>query len=70
MNWRLWTWKDMVGFLLVMGLIAGMCLVLIDPQSPLKRTNHGFGPEWECRSMIEGDPVCIKKPPPQPKAEK
>jgi hypothetical protein len=29
-------------------------------------SNNGLGPDWDCTRPGWGDPVCIKKPSPQP----
>ena len=59
MNWRLLTWKDIAGFLLVAVLVGG----LIDAIGGgyLRSANHGFGPEWSCATQPVSEPVCIKK---------
>jgi hypothetical protein len=30
--------------------------------------NRGFGPDWACSQPGDGEAVCIKKPPPSPRA--
>ncbi len=48
-------------------MIAVLCIFIFfsinDATLPRK---SGFGPEWECISMIQGDPICIKKKPIDP----
>jgi hypothetical protein len=29
-----------------------------------RKTNAGFGPEWDCTVVPQGEPICIKKPNP------
>jgi hypothetical protein len=36
-------------------VIAFFLLVL-----PPRDHNFGFGPEWQCARMREGDPICVK----------
>ena len=60
MNWRLWTWKDVTAFVLVIAAMLGLLLYVI-PYRP-RDWNFGFGPEWNCRQVSKGDPVCTKKP--------
>jgi hypothetical protein len=32
------------------------------PDLQQRRANAGFGPDWECTPMPQGDPVCVKRP--------
>lgn len=65
MNRRLWTWKEVAGAALAALIVGSLIYVTLFP--PHSRTNHGFGPEWDCRSPSPGyDPVCLKKSAPKP----
>lgn len=60
MNWRLWTWNDLAGFLLF-SLVAGGMLyfAVLVPSSKVK---SGIGLEWDCVKPKSGLPVCTKRP--------
>ena len=61
MDWRLLTWKDIVGFLSVVAIVGVILYVFVDPAGRRRPTNFGFGPEWSCTYAPSGDPVCVKK---------
>jgi hypothetical protein len=59
--WQLLPWKDIVG-LLVVAAIAGTTLyVFIYYPGQRYPPNFGFGPEWSCTRVGQGEPVCVKK---------
>lgn len=60
--WRLWSWKDAAGVLLVGLLVGGLVCVALWQSS--WRGNFGFSAEWLC-SNFGGytEAVCLKKPP-------
>ncbi len=61
MTWRLLTWKD-IASLLVVAVIVGITLyVFIDYPGQRYPTNFGFGPDWSCTRVGQGEPVCVKK---------
>jgi hypothetical protein len=62
MNWRLFTWKDWLGLLLVAIIVGGVAWVAVLPARIGPGQLHGFGPEWLCK-WTGYDPVCIKKVP-------
>jgi hypothetical protein len=61
MNWRLLTWKDIVGILFVVAIVGAILYVFGDPAGQRRPTNFGFGPEWSCTHMPGRDPVCVKR---------
>lgn len=67
MNWRLWTWKDYAGAVLVTGLVIGVVLVYVALPGFLSFNLVGrkadLGPDWTCTYPGKGDPVCLKKSP-------
>ena len=60
MNWRLWTWKDWCGGLLVLAITG--TIIYFAVFVPHTKTNFGFGPDWVCR-LIGDATVCLKKSP-------
>jgi hypothetical protein len=64
LNWRLWTWKDIVGVAAVALVFGGIIYAVIFV--PHSKVNSGFGPEWDCRPVgvvgVGTDSVCTKKP--------
>jgi hypothetical protein len=66
-NWRLWTWRDYTGLLVVIVLVLGVLLVYVELPGFLSfnlvGTKANFGPDWACTYPGKGDPVCLKKPP-------
>ena len=59
MNWRLWTWRDILGVSVAAVLVAGM--VYYAAFVPHVKDNWGLGPDWSCSNPGKGDPVCTKK---------
>lgn len=58
MNWPYLRRGDIAGILfmaVVLAVIAFALLVL-----PPRDHNFGFGPEWQCTRMGEGDPICVR----------
>jgi hypothetical protein len=62
MRWPPWypTRADIMGILFAVVVLGLFALAVV--QFPHQGT--GFGPDWDCRVMPKGDPVCIKKPNP------
>jgi hypothetical protein len=62
-NWRLLTWKDIAGFVLVVGFFVAAFVAFFSYAdfSGRSRTPLGFGPDWSCTYQAKGDPVCVKK---------
>jgi hypothetical protein len=65
MNWRRWTWKNIVGLLLSAVLVVGMLLVYVKLPGFLNPNTAGtkasLGPDWTCTYPGRGDPICVKK---------
>jgi hypothetical protein len=59
-NWRLWSWRDVIVLTVV---IVGLAVLFLDALP--KPNNFGFGPEWDCRPVPTGEPICTKKPDPR-----
>ncbi|MBN9548752.1 MAG: hypothetical protein J0H31_07685 [Alphaproteobacteria bacterium] len=58
MSWPYLRRGDMSGIVLmviVLAMLAFFLLVL-----PPRDRNFGFGPEWQCTRMGEGDPICVR----------
>jgi hypothetical protein len=64
MNWPYLTRGDGAGILLLIVIVGGLLLVWVKCPSVVRKTNYGFGPEWDCSSPTgdNGNPVCIKRP--------
>ena len=62
MRWPQWypTRADVMGILFV--LVVTCLFAFLVMRFPNFHQDTGFGPDWECKSMPQGDPVCIKKP--------
>jgi hypothetical protein len=62
MKWRRWypTRAEVMGVVLAAVLLFAVAVAAILglPQ----RTNFGFGPDWDCKAVPKGEPVCLKKP--------
>jgi hypothetical protein len=45
---------------LFVAALLGACAVaaIVGPQ---QGTNAGFGPDWDCTAVPNGEPVCIRK---------
>jgi hypothetical protein len=59
MNWPYLRRGDMAGILLMAVVLAALVFVLLFFPQPLEQ-NFGFGPEWQCTRMGEGDPICVR----------
>jgi hypothetical protein len=60
MSLRLLPRADVFGILLAMVvLVVAACGWWLAPAS-IKKTNFGFGPEWDCASPGKGGPICVK----------
>jgi hypothetical protein len=63
MDWRSLSSEDVRGIVLVaVLLVAVFCILVFYPDAGAKH-NYGFGPEWECKPMQQGDPICVKRSP-------
>ena len=63
----LWGRREITAAVAVIGLVAILVAAMIWYPETLNPGND-FGPEWSCSQAGQGDPVCIKRPPPQDKA--
>ena len=52
---------DIPGILFIAVLMGITFYVLVFHPGLADKTNHGFGPEWECLPMQQGDPICFKR---------
>ncbi|MDG4896270.1 hypothetical protein P9272_22115 [Mesorhizobium sp. WSM4976] len=59
MNRRNLTRGDMAGLLFIAAFCAAVALALLFFPRRAER-NFGFGPEWQCARMAEGDPICVR----------
>jgi hypothetical protein len=64
MNWPYLTRGDVADILLRIVILAGLLFVGLIYRDLVRKTNYGFGPEWDCRSPdnSNGNTVCIKRP--------
>jgi hypothetical protein len=58
MNWPYLRRGDVAGILFMAVLFVGLGFVLLF--HPLRDQNFGFGPEWQCARMEQGDPICVR----------
>lgn len=66
--WLRFVRDNLTAILIVTAILCA--LVLTTRHDPRLHPNTGFGPEWECTTMAQGDPVCIKKQPVDPNPAK
>ena len=61
MRWLSWqfTRTDVFGGLFAVILICVCVVILVRHPSVHQAT--GFGPDWECKSIPNSEPVCMKK---------
>jgi hypothetical protein len=64
MNWPYLTREDVPRIVLLIVILGGLLFVAAIYRDLVRKTNYGFGPEWECSSPTygNGDRVCIKRP--------
>lgn len=60
MNWPYLRRGDVAGILLVAVLLGAVAFVLLLHRGMGSRENFGFGPEWQCARMEQGDPICVR----------
>ncbi|CDX41185.1 hypothetical protein P9273_23835 [Mesorhizobium sp. WSM4935] len=58
MNWPYLRRGDVAGILFMALVLAVLVLLLLF--FPLRDRNFGFGPEWQCARMEQGDPICVR----------
>jgi hypothetical protein len=61
MRWPHWypTRSDILTILFVLVLVCFCAVILV--RFPLFTQRTGFGPDWDCTVVPQGDPVCTKK---------
>jgi len=62
MRWLRWypTRTDILGILLALAAVCLFAFIVV--RFPLFHQATGFGPDWDCKVMPKGDPICVKKP--------
>jgi hypothetical protein len=60
-----WPWSplrlaDALGIAFVLAIL-GLFVVLTVGFPNFSHQAAGFGPDWNCTPMVQGDPVCVKK---------
>ena len=60
MNWPYLKRGDIAGILLMSVLLVVVLFVMLFFPDLGWKSNFGFGPEWVCTWVGQGDPVCIK----------
>ena len=61
MNWPYLTRVDVARILLLIVILGGLLFVSVIYSDLVRKTNYGFGPEWDCISGWS-DPFCVKRP--------
>jgi hypothetical protein len=46
---------------MLIALLTACLFAFVVVGFPLFRQATGFGPDWDCKPMLKGDPVCSKK---------
>jgi hypothetical protein len=54
---------DVIAIVIVLTLLGVFVLAAAVTSNYGRRSNLGFGLDWECTSVGYGDPVSLKKPP-------
>lgn len=49
---------------ILFAIVAVFLFAFFVVRFPYFSRGTGFGPDWDCKSMAKGGPVCIKKPSP------
>jgi hypothetical protein len=62
-----WLWLrstpgEIPALLLAIGLVCVLLFGLVRLSGVTPKLNWGFGPDWQCADVPDGEPVCIKKP--------
>jgi hypothetical protein len=66
MKWH-WFWHtlgrgDVLGVAFVLVLLVVLAFLAVAfPTGVRRTTNAGFGPEWDCTLVPQGDPICVKR---------
>jgi hypothetical protein len=62
MIWSHLARRDIEGIFIAIFILGGVFLVWVMIPDMGKKTNWGFGPDWECSNPGNGDPVRVKRP--------
>lgn len=46
---------------IVFALLVACAVAFVSVRFPFFHQATGFGPDWDCKVMPKGDPVCTKK---------
>jgi hypothetical protein len=63
---RHWFWHtlgrgDVLGAAFVLVLLVVLAFLAVAFPTGVRRTNAGFGPEWECTLVPNSEPICVKR---------
>jgi len=50
---------DILGVLFVLALLGLLAFMFV--RYPNFKAATGFGPDWDCISVPQGEPICVKK---------
>jgi hypothetical protein len=69
--WRYWPWlppsrAERVAIVIGIALVAAVLVAMIKLPNFDRASNAGFGPDWDCTSIPDNHPVCIKRVPTDP----
>jgi len=59
--WLMSSRREAFAALVLIALVGALAFAFI--KYPVGSREAGFGPEWDCKYVGQGDPVCIKRPP-------
>jgi hypothetical protein len=51
---------NLIGVILVIVTVCGLFYVWVINPDLARKTNYGFGPEWDCYYQQKVGPVCMK----------
>lgn len=66
MNWPHLRHGDIAGIIVIVIMLAAIVVMGLGFPRLGQKHNFGFGPEWECERMENGDPICVKRPADRP----
>ena len=61
MNWPYLSLRDVGVILLLLALLGLLLFVSVVGAGVSRKTNYGFGPEWDCSNPGRGALSCIKR---------
>jgi hypothetical protein len=50
-----------LGAAFVLVLLVVLAFLAVAFPTGVRRTNAGFGPEWECTLVPNSEPICVKR---------